>query len=299
MFEPRLLMRLGAGVSIVGHMAVLVLGLLFADARPFDSLPSEAIAVDIVTPEQAKEQEKPAEPAKPAEQKQPERKQPDPIDFSALTAPIKPEAPTQQPNQQAALPKSQAATASQSRANSPAAPPQAAGAQPEAKSSGAEGFQPDLPQQQNSPQLPAVTASTTGPPTVAPDVTVKYGVMLGLPSASGPDGIEAPAIDAAKIGTDDISAFRRHLKTCSSLPPSVTPTDKVRIVLRVFLSREGKLVTEPALIEASASAKGPALMQKAMQALQACQPYAMLPPDKYKEWKVLDLAFTPQDFGGG
>ena len=53
---------------------------------------------------------------------------------------------------------------------------------------------------------------------------------------------------------------------------------------------------EPVLIEASASAKGPALMQGAIGALQACQPYAMLPVDRYGEWKVLDLSFTPQDF---
>jgi hypothetical protein len=39
-------------------------------------------------------------------------------------------------------------------------------------------------------------------------------------------------------------------------------------------------------------------MQAAKQALEACQPYAMLPADKYDEWKVLDLDFTPQDFAG-
>jgi hypothetical protein len=39
------------------------------------------------------------------------------------------------------------------------------------------------------------------------------------------------------------------------------------------------------------------LMQEAISALQACQPYAMLPVDRYGEWKVLDLTFTPQDFG--
>jgi hypothetical protein len=41
------------------------------------------------------------------------------------------------------------------------------------------------------------------------------------------------------------------------------------------------------------------LMQGAISALQACQPYAMLPADEYGEWKVLDLSFTPQDFAGG
>jgi len=49
----------------------------------------------------------------------------------------------------------------------------------------------------------------------------------------------------------------------------------------------------PVLLEASASAKGPLLMQSAIEALQACQPYAMLPADRYREWKVLDLGFTP------
>jgi hypothetical protein len=44
--------------------------------------------------------------------------------------------------------------------------------------------------------------------------------------------------------------------------------------------------------------KRPLLMQGAIRALQACQPYAMLAVDRYGEWKVLDLNFTPQDFGG-
>jgi hypothetical protein len=178
---------------------------------------------------------------------------------------------------------------------------QANAAPQEAKPPGAESFQPMLSLQTPS-QPPPPAPSSTGPPTVEPDVTVKYGVMLGLPAVKGTDSIEAPAFDIAKIEATDISAFRRHLKTCSSLPASVSASDKFRLVLRVALSRDGKLMTEPALIEApglSAGAKGPALMQKAMEALQACQPYTMLPAEKYNEWKVLDLSFTPQDFVGG
>jgi hypothetical protein len=153
---------------------------------------------------------------------------------------------------------------------------------------------------QTPSQPPAAAAPPPGQPTVEPDVTVKYGVMLGLPAAGGGyNVVDAPAFETAKLGSVDISAFRQHLKTCSSLPASIAPTDKVRIVLRVLLSQDGRLAAEPALVEASASAKGPVLMQKAMQALQACQPYAMLPADKYNEWRVLDLSFTPQDFVGG
>jgi hypothetical protein len=34
-------------------------------------------------------------------------------------------------------------------------------------------------------------------------------------------------------------------------------------------------------------------MQTAMRALRQCQPYRFLPAAKYKEWKVLDLSFSP------
>jgi hypothetical protein len=37
-------------------------------------------------------------------------------------------------------------------------------------------------------------------------------------------------------------------------------------------------------------------MQGAITALEACQPYAMLPVERYGEWKSLDLSFTPNDF---
>ncbi len=66
--------------------------------------------------------------------------------------------------------------------------------------------------------------------------------------------------------------------------------------LNDIASPEGKLAGPPSLIDASASMKGPLLMQSAVSAQDACQPYAMLPADRYKEWKILDLTFTPQDF---
>ena len=83
------------------------------------------------------------------------------------------------------------------------------------------------------------------------------------------------------------------------LPESVAPGDKVTIRLRANFLPDGRLASAPLLIEASASAKGPVLMQAAIHALEGCQPYAALPADRYSEWKVLDLSFTPQDFRRG
>ena len=93
-----------------------------------------------------------------------------------------------------------------------------------------------------------------------------------------------------------VAAFRRHLRTCSKLVAGLKSSDDVKVKLRVLMTPDGRLAADPILIEASASMKGPLLMQGAIRALQACQPYAMLPADRYGEWKVLDLSFTPQDF---
>jgi hypothetical protein len=68
------------------------------------------------------------------------------------------------------------------------------------------------------------------------------------------------------------------------------------VKLRVLMTPQARLAGEPILIEGTASMKGVELKQSAVQALAACQPYDMLPADRYGEWKVLDLSFTPQDF---
>ena len=68
------------------------------------------------------------------------------------------------------------------------------------------------------------------------------------------------------------------------------------IRLRVMMTPQGRLAADPILLEASASAKGPLLMQSAIAALMTCEPYAMLPVERYGEWKVIDLTFVPSDF---
>jgi hypothetical protein len=137
----------------------------------------------------------------------------------------------------------------------------------------------------------------------APDLSLKYHVLLGLPQdnlgGKTGDGIDAMASTKSDIASSLVTEFRRHLRSCSTLPKSILPSDAIKLKLRVFMTPEGRLATDPVLLEASASAKGPALMQSAISALQACQPYAMLPADRYGEWKVLDIGFTPQDFTGG
>ena len=110
------------------------------------------------------------------------------------------------------------------------------------------------------------------------------------------DGGDAKDSIAAKLPPEVIAELRRHLRSCSKLPAGVAPTDAVRIKLRAVLATDGTLAREPILIEAPPSAKGVAIVKSAMSALQACQPYKMLPADKYEEWKVHGPAVQPAGF---
>jgi hypothetical protein len=286
--EPRQIIRSGITASAIVHLSVLMLVLFFTEVHRFGSVTAEPITVDLVLPAEATpppRKDKTEEPLPP-----PKAEPSDTLDLSSKSAassgspPAAPPPAPPQPQKQAAL-------------STPPAVRQQASAQPQP--------QPQ-PQPQSQPQPPATSPVPAYTPP-EPDLSLKYHVMLGLPPelpASPPKGksgddFDAPASKKADVDSSLVTEFRRHLKTCSKLPGSIAPSDKLRITLRAFMTPEGKLATDPILIEASASAKGPALMQSAISALQACQPYAMLPADRYGEWKVLDLSFTPQDFAGG
>lgn len=308
--EPRQILKSGITASALAHLSCLLLVIFFAEVHPFSAVTAEPIAVDIVTPEEVVE--KPAEPQLPPTPKQ---KAPDSFDLSpkldlsaktdsaakAATASSPPPAaappPAVKPPQAAAPPpQKQAALAPPSAAPPSSAPLSQAPPAAQAAQAPASNSAPGLAQQPAAPQQ--VTPSPVLPTFVPapPDVSVKYHVLLGLPQDRPGDGFDAAATQKADVGTDSIAEFRRHLKTCSILPKEIAPSDKVGIKLRVLMTPEGRLAAPPSLIEASASMKGPLLMQSAISALDACQPYAMLPADRYKEWKILDLTFTPQDF---
>jgi hypothetical protein len=268
--------------SAIAHLSIVALVFVYAQAHPFRSVPIQAVNVDIVTPDEI---EKKIEPSpSPSSQL--------PTDLSALTKPAATPAPAP-----AVDPPSRQAVG-QGRKEAAVAPkPEPSTAQPP-------------PQVQAAPQPGPVPApepsSSPGYVPPEPDVTVKYNVMLGLPEALPQFVLSADAGDkkgdggdaAAKadVGSDMVTAFRDHIRQCSKLPPSLSPSDDLMIKLRILMTRDGRLAAEPMVKEGSASLKAVDLKNSAVAALSACQPYTMLPAEKYQEWKVIDLTFTPRDF---
>lgn len=104
---------------------------------------------------------------------------------------------------------------------------------------------------------------------------------------------------AAQMSQSEIDGLRARISSCWSPPPGIDANSKVYVVLRVLFKQDGSLGQEPVLVEATASALGPALAESAKRALLLCQPFTMLKPEHYDQWKDLELKFDPHELLGG
>jgi hypothetical protein len=316
---PSLFTRSGVIISAGVHGAAALLVVLFTGANPFDSEATEAISVDIISPAEAPPAPDWTVPADSA------IKPPKPqLDLAALTPTSLP-----MPTQPQPQPQPEAKPAAVTKQAQPEAKPAEVSkqAQREARRSDSPASSPVKGQefgkappspQVPPPQTPAPQASPqqAPPPHVKgastdgaigghqgsetePNVANMFSMPLALPDGRLGGAFDAPATEAAEVERTSIDAFRERIKSCATLPAGVSPSDRVSLVVRIALKRDGTLAGQPALIEASASPKGPAVLQSLFAGLAKCQPFNMLPADKYQEWRSLDIRFSPQDFGPG
>jgi hypothetical protein len=296
--EVRQIIRQGVTLSAIAHVLTLALIVLYSEVHPFSAVTAEPIAVDLVRSDEIEKKPEPTPTPTPTLQTPP-------VDFSQLTKPdpAKPDAAKADATKpDAAKPDmmKQDAAAASAPAAPPAAdpPPQRQTARPNRQEASARPQPPPAAKPSPAPALGYTPAE--------PDVTVKYHVLLGLPQGLAPppavsgkqpsDNFDATASAAADLSSSLIGEFRRHLKTCAKLPASVAPSESLVVKLRLLMTVDGRLAADPLVAGGSANPKAFDLLHSAIDALKACQPYSMLPADRYGEWKVLDLDLTPQDF---
>lgn len=143
---------------------------------------------------------------------------------------------------------------------------------------------------------PAVIPQPPAAPSIFDPANIP--ALLNLPNA--PDkGFDSESTITANLSDDERLALKAQIQKCWKLPGGMSAGQTTRVVLRIHLRRDGGLASEPLLIEASASRDGPLLLQTAVRALKECQPYGFLPAEKYREWRLLDLSFSPRDMAGG
>ncbi|WP_315812847.1 hypothetical protein [Bradyrhizobium sp. SZCCHNR2028] len=275
--------RWGIAASVLAHLLIAGGVVVSTTVRPYEIARTDEVAVDIVDADDPQKTPEPVSTPSPS----PELTlpQPAPSPSPAAAAPPPAPEPAQPPVQEAKeMPK----------------PPSPSPAQPQPSpmppSKAVKTVAKPLP-----PPVPAPAPSYVPP---EPDITVKYGVMLGLPEplsplppAIGPDD----AKDAGPAATTNLAAnletaLRQRVRSCARLSASMSPSDRVMVRLRFAMTPDGRLATEPEVREVIAPLKAAQLKESAVEALNACQPYSMLPRDRYDEWKVIEMSFTPQDF---
>jgi hypothetical protein len=288
-------MKRGMTISCIGHAAALLWGLMVISAQPMESPPVQSLPVQFISekdftqltqgvknaPQLKINDPKPlgdkVDAPKPVDQLAPKvadkpaittdtsKPKPDP-----KQADNKPKTPDYKPDQIADLLKKNAAK--------------------------------DPPKPDNStPQKPAQNTPKFDANQVAEllDKRDPQRRMAAAETLNTTANLGASNGSAAQLSQSEIDALRARISSCWSPPPGIDATSKLYVVLRVLFNKDGSLGHEPVLVEASASTLGPALAESATRALLLCQPFTMLKPDHYDQWKDIELKFDPHELLGG
>jgi len=123
---------------------------------------------------------------------------------------------------------------------------------------------------------------------VATATTLNSRASLGAPNAA-PD---------AQLSQSEIDALRERLRECWSPPAGVNGNMNIYVSLRVLFKPDGSLAQMPVLVAGSPSPLGPALAESGKRALLLCQPFTMLRPEHYAQWRDITVDFDPRDLAG-
>jgi outer membrane biosynthesis protein TonB len=258
----------GLAVSLAVHV-VLVGTVLVIGSWGKPPAPIKAVPVDVVTPddlakmtEEAKAQPQPSAAETPAQSQQPPQPQPQ----QPPEAPATPQAPSASPSPEPAVP--------------PPSPPQL------------DAFTPPL-----APSAAPEPSAPPPPPAESSGQAAQLAQLLGLPAPIAGLSGGPPSEVKANLGADEIAGFAAHVQSCwtgSRAPAQATnQASNLTVFIRVRLRRDGSLAGDPEPLGGSASMQALALLKNSLETLKHCPAYTALPADKYDEWRVLDLHFTP------
>jgi hypothetical protein len=282
--------------SVIGHLAILLVGLLIFGAGTVRPPPPEPMAVELVPPSEA--------PPPPVQEAQEQAQHVDgtaeestTTGSEAYSTSDKGSARTDSNRPKFQLP------APQDKPSDGKPPRTASLTAPQPQASTPEQPQPETQQKADEPILPPEAKKEEQEPQpeqarTQPNPGDVFALPLTLPGGGLGGGLDAASATPAMAPHDDTAAFRAHVSSCSHLPPEIGSGDPIKVVLRVYFKPDGTMAEAPQMLDATFSPKSSALMKIAVKALENCQPFTELPKDKYDKWKVMDLIVTPRAMGG-
>ena len=111
---------------------------------------------------------------------------------------------------------------------------------------------------------------------------------LGLPSAT-----------SARLSQSEIDALRARLGQLWNPPVGAKTPEELIVRVRVRLGRDRRLAGPPQVLTSGSSTLFQTARESAIRALFRGQPFDMLLPEHYDQWKDIEITFDPRDMLSG
>jgi outer membrane biosynthesis protein TonB len=282
-------MRKATAISAGLHAAVLLWATLSFSGKTFDVTPAESLPVDLVSEKDFSEMTKGVKDA-------PKVEMPKPVVEKKAEEPPKPV--------EEAKPKvTEKKEIQAAREVTPPPQPQQAKPDPIAEKL----KQPDEPKPQTKvePQpLPPKKPPQKPQPKFDAD---KIAALLDKResqrvAATGTELNTTPSLGtasgmAAKLSQSEIDALRAKLMGLWNPPVGMQDAQQSQVTIRIRFRKDGTLADGPAVMTSGRGPQFEAMRDSAVRAVLIGQPYTMLRPEHYDQWKEIDFTFdTKQMF---
>ena len=275
-------MRKATAISAGLHAAVLLWATLSFSGKSFDVTPAESLPVDFISEKDFSEMTKGVKDAPKVETPKPlvEKKSEEP------PKPIEEAKPkvTEKKELQAA----------KEAAPQPEPPP------PKADPIADKLKQPDEPKQTKAEQqpLPPKKPPQKPQPKFEPD---KIAALLDKRdaqrnAATGAEANATPSLGtasgtAAQLSQSEIDALRARLMALWNPPVGMQDASQTQVTIRIRFRKDGTLAVGPQVLTSGSGAQFNAMRDSAVRAVFVGQPYTMLRPEHYDQWKEIDFTF--------
>ena len=274
-------MRKATAISAGLHAAVLLWATLSFSGKTFDVTPAESLPVDFISEKDFSEltkgvkdapkvetpkplvEKKAEEPPKPIEEAKPKVTEKKELQAAKETAPP-PEPQPPKPDTIAEKLKQQDEP-KQTKVDQPL-PPKKPPLKPQPK------FEPDKIAALLDKRDPQRNAATG----VEANATPSLGTAAGT---------------AAQLSQSEIDALRGRLMALWNPPVGMQDASQTQVTIRIRFRKDGTLAVGPQVLTSGSGAQFNAMRDSAVRAVFVGQPYTMLRPEHYEQWKEIDFTF--------
>jgi colicin import membrane protein len=128
----------------------------------------------------------------------------------------------------------------------------------------------------------------------APQRQAALGAILNDAPSLG-----APGATAMTLSMNELDALRARLRDCWDVPVGVRDARDLVVTVRIQFKKDGSLTTDPTVVNRSSQPVFQVASESALRAIRKCAPFSFLPPAKYEAWRDVEVNFDPREMFGG